>query len=369
MNAESMRFAKHLNRLLNNVVEVLPCEYNEKILLKYFKKLYPFEWKEIIQRYKVYQQKDDFFVKNGKKRRYKHLSPNEYFFTLAKVKHILSEGQKTKHKQNCNNDFQLKKFLELKKIREFKINNKLKKIKKYKTSLQKIDPMFIDILINFYHKRGNSINEKMEIVKEMQKYDSKKVIEFFYKLNDAEKNSQIRRIAFKHLQNLGYYVKLRKNFKGKKKSYMLEKTQFIVTPKDLFERLKNRTTIQHKKKYDFFISHSYLDYDLVIGIMKKLNKLGYLVYCDWSSDNDFLKRNLANEYKDFVLYVLQKRIEQSKKVLFILTEHSKNQSSWIKQELNHAKKFGKEILCLNFLKKECELKSLNITLRKIVSGE
>jgi hypothetical protein len=103
--------------------------------------------------------------------------------------------------------------------------------------------------------------------------------------------------------------------------------------------------------------------------MKKLNKLGYLVYCDWSSDNDFLKRNLANEYKDFVLYVLQKRIEQSKKVLFILTEHSKNQSSWIKQELNHAKKFGKEILCLNFLKKECELKSLNITLRKIVSGE
>ncbi len=351
---ELMRFNKSLKAPLNKIYDVLPCEYDGEILFKYFKILYPHLWKEMKERYQVYKSKDEFLIKNKKKKRYNPLPPKKYFFSLQKVKHLLSNGQKIKHKNNCNDSIQKQKFFELKKIRDNKIHIRKEKIKKYKETLQKIDPLFIDILVNFYHKRGNSVYEKMEIVKEMQKYDSKKVIEFFYKLNDSERNNQIRKIAFKHLQKLGYYVKLRKNFKGKKKNYMLERTKFHVTPQELFEKIENKKTIQHLKKYDCFISHSYLDYELIVELKNKLNKKGYRLYIDWSSDNDFLKRHLSDKYKNFVIYVLQKRIEQSNKVLFVLTHHSKNKSWWIKQELNYAKKINKKILCINYLKEKCK---------------
>jgi hypothetical protein len=352
---ELINFNKSLKRPLNLIYEILPCDYDKYILLKYFKELYPFEWKTIIERYKLYTAKDDFLEEKGKKRRYKHLPPDQYFFNMPKVKHILSKGQKRKHKTNCDDKEQNNKYQLFKKKREIAIKKRQKKIKENKKLLQTIEPLFIDIFINFYHRKGNSIEEKIEIIKELQKYDSKKVIEFFYKINDAEKNNQIRRLTFKHLQNLGYYVKLRKNFKGKKKDYMLEKTKFEVKPEDLFKRLENKTTPQYKKQYDFFISHSYKDYDKVIEIKNKLNEKGYVIYCDWMSDNEFLKRKNVS---DFTWYVLQKRIEQSKRVLFILTENSKNKSDWIKKELEYAKSINKEILCIKFIDEICEFKEI-----------
>ena len=254
-------------------------------------------------------------------------------FTLAKVKHL----------QNCDEKEQLEKFRNFQQKRETIINNRKEKLSKNKRLLQTIEPMFIDILINLYHKKGNGIFEKMEIVKELQKYDSEKVIEFFSKLNDSERNSQIRVLAFKHLQRLGYYVKLRKGFKGKKKSYMLDKTTFEVTPQDLFDRLEDKYEVQEKKQYDFFISHSYKDIDEVVKVKDILNKRGYLIYCDWMSDQEFLKRELASE---FTWYVLQKRMEQSEKVIFVLTQNSLNKSDWIQKELDFAKSIGNEIISL-----------------------
>jgi hypothetical protein len=354
---ELMNFNKSLKRPLNLIYEILPCNYNKSILLKYFKELYPFEWKTIIERYKHYTDKDNFLEKNGKKRRYNHLLPKEYFFNLQKVKHILSNGQRIKYKTNCNNEEQYKKYQRFKEKRKILIQKHQNKINKNKKLLQTTEPSFIDIFINFYHKKGNSVEEKIEVVKELEKYDSKKVIEFFYKINDAERNYQIRRIAFNHLQTLGYYVKLRKNFKGNKKSYMLEKTRFEVKPEDLFKRLENKTTPQYKKQYDFFISHSYKDYSKIIEIKNKLNEKGYVIYCDWMSDNEFLKRKYVS---DFTWYVLEKRIEQSKKVLFILTENSKNKSDWIKKELKFAKSINKEILCIKLIDERCKFKEISL---------
>jgi len=335
-NAELMRFNKQLKQSLNKIYDILPCKYDENIILEYFKKFYPTEYKTIEQRYRHYQAKDEFLVNHGKKRRYKHLSPKKYLFTLAKVKHL----------QNCDEKEQLEKLRSFQQKRETIINNRKEKISKNKRLLQTIEPMFIDVLINFYHKKGNGVFEKMEIVKELQKYDSEKVIEFFSKLNDSERNYQIRILAFNHLQRLGYYVKLRKGFKGKKKTYMFDKTTFEVTPQDLFDRLEDKYEVQEKKQYDFFISHSYKDVDEVVKVKDILNQQGYLIYCDWMSDQEFLKRELASE---FTWYVLQQRIKQSKKVIFVLTQNSINKSDWIQKELDFAKSIGKEIVYLDLI--------------------
>jgi len=189
----------------------------------------------------------------------------------------------------------------------------------------------------------------MEIVKELQKYDSNKTLDFFQKLNDSEKNSQIRIVAFKHLQSIGKYVKLRKSFKGKRKTYMTEKTNFNMKPLDLFEKIENNL-VQNKKSYDIFISHSFEDNILVKKIIKELNKYNLNIYCDWISDNDFLKRTYAGDYTKAIL---KRRIEQSKKVLFIKTNQTNDKSNnfyseWVKMEILYAKSINKPIEHIDF---------------------
>ncbi|OOE78086.1 hypothetical protein BZG72_15915, partial [Salinivibrio sp. PR6] len=203
--------------------------------------------------------------------------------------------------------------------------------------------------LSAYHKRGITIQVKVEIFNELKKYNTPQVIEFFQKLNDSERNNQVRRMAFEHLQTLGASVRLRKNFKGKVKSYNTETDRFIVSPEDLYQRLE-LNTIQNKKKFHAFISHSYKDSDLVRQVKSILNNHDLSVYCDWTSDNDFLKRNLVSDYTKMVL---KKRIEQSRCIVFLQTKNSVNTdnsftSPWISLEIEHALSIGKPIYSLNF---------------------
>ena len=95
-------------------------------------------------------------------------------------------------------------------------------------------------------KQVFTIRDKIEIFNELKKYECQKTTDFFHKLNDCERNNQIRRMAFEHLQKIGVFVRLRKNFKGKSKSYMTERDPFNVTPKDLVARIEEKS-LQSKK--------------------------------------------------------------------------------------------------------------------------
>lgn len=125
--------------------------------------------------------------------------------------------------------------------------------------------------------------------------------------------------------------------------------KFIFTPTDLANKLKSGS-IQATKAFDLFISHSYKDNDLVRRLLPALSENGFNVYCDWTSDSDFLRRELVSEYTEAVIKI---RIEQSARVLFLQTENSVNEnggilSPWVKVELEHASIINKEILCINF---------------------
>lgn len=329
-NSELMEFNKKLKRPIYFISEVLPKDYTNEDILTYFKKFYPAEWKTICQRYETYQQKDEFLVKQGKKRRYKHLSPRRYFYSLAVVKKLVSDSYRKNYNQNFDQEIRNKKLEDLERKRLPKIEKIKAKIEKSKENLQSVEPYFLDVYIAAYHRRGNTIDDKIEIFKEIQKYDCKKSNEFFSKLNDAEKNLQIRQMAFNHLNEKGEYVKLRKKPKGKKKSYMTEYSDFYMTPKDLLERL-NKDTIQNKKEFDIFISHSSKDSNLVRIIKDALNKHKLICYCDWTSDNDFLRRELVS---DFTKEVLKKRMSQSKYFLLINTKNSL-ESEWVKFEKDY----------------------------------
>ena len=192
------------------------------------------------------------------------------------------------------------------------------------------------------------------------KFDSPKATDFLYRINDSERNDQIRNLAFRHLQKTGHYVKLRSKFKGKKKSYTTNTSSYEMTPEMLLARI-NEDTIQSKKSYEAFISHSYKDADLVYKTKEILNSQGITCYCDWMSDSDFLKRNLVSEYTEMVL---RKRIEQSDMIIFIRTLNSMPKSEplspWIKMELDCAKDIGKTIYCI-----DCVGDGINLPYKKI----
>ncbi|MEZ9069658.1 toll/interleukin-1 receptor domain-containing protein [Vibrio atlanticus] len=347
--SETRKLQKSFTRPLNLISKALPAEYDKYLLLKLFKELFPLMWDSLNKRYEQYESKDKFLAKVGKKKRYYHDKPDVFFFKLLKIKHMISQGQRAAHKKKFNeNNAQLAYQLLLNKA-----NNKVKshenKIASINRDLQIVDPLYIDAFLSAYHKRGITIQGKVEIFNELKKYNTPKVIEFFQKLNDSERNNQVRRMAFEHLQKLGASVKLRKIFKGKVKSYNTETDQFIVSPEDLYQRLESNT-IQNKKKFHVFISHSYKDSDLVRQVKSCLNNHDLSVYCDWTSDNDFLKRNLVSDYTKMVL---KKRIEQSRCIVFLQTKNSVNTdnsftSPWISLEIEHALLVGKPIYSLNF---------------------
>ena len=341
---ETMRINKSLSQILRRLSDVLPYNYSAETLLELFQDLYPREWMELDQRYHQYTKKDAFLVKNGKKIRYKPDPPREHFLNLPKVKHMLSKGAIAKHKANFDKDGYQQKLDNYKTKRQSAIRSRNEKIAKANELIQNVEPLYIDAFIAAYHKRGISIDGKLEIFKELQKYKSRKVIEFFYKLNDSERNNQIRDMAFNHLQSIGSYVKLRKHYKGKKKEYMTERSQFYMTPLDLLNRIESNN-VQNKKVYDVFISHSYKDSSLIKKLIRAFNKHSLNIYCDWTSDSDFLKRELVSEYTKVIL---KKRLEQSKNVVFVRTNNSV-ESDWVEFELDYSKEIGKTIFCIDFI--------------------
>lgn len=335
---------------LRAVAKILPLHYDGDDILTSFKCFYPRQWRLLESRYIYYQEKDRFLKKIGKKARYFHKKPVDFFFSLQKVKHLLSNGMKTKHQKNFDEDGRgvlLKKMEKKRKIVLVDMQG-----------AQSLEPVYFDLLVYSYHKRGVTHEDKLEIVKEIQKFRGKRITRFFQKLNDSERNNQIRRMAFEHLQSIGEFVFLRKGFKGKAKEYSIARSEFAMTPKDLIDRI-DADTIQSKKEYDVFLSHSFKDIGLVEKIKDALNARGISVYCDWMSDNDFLKREMLSKYTELVL---QKRIEQSKVVVLVQTENSISengkQSPWIKMELEHAQGLHKEIFTVNFSKQQAVFRDL-----------
>ncbi len=347
--SETRLYQKSFTGPLNLISEALPKEYNYSTLLEMFKELFPLEWERLNQRYEQYDNKDRFLSKVGKKKRYYHDNPEVFFFKLMKVRHMLSDGQRKKHRNNFDPMKARIAYENLSRKCEIKKAKHIKKMELANKDLQEIEPLYIDIFISAYHRKGVTIKDKIEIFNELKKYKCKRTIEFFQKINDSERNDQVRGMAFNYLQNIGAHIMLRKKFKGKVKSYSIERDKFNVSPQDLYDKI-NSNSVQSKKHFHVFISHSYKDSDLVRKLKVHLNHNKFTVYCDWTSDNDFLKRNLASNYTEMVL---KKRIEQSSIVIFLETNNSIDNtgaflSNWVRMEIEHANELSKPIYYIGF---------------------
>lgn len=344
------RAKNDLNKYLTSITPLLPYKYDSRLIIELLHKYYPHEMFLINEKYKYYCAKEKSLISKGKKSRYNFGQLSHLIRTLPIYNRVLSDEYKIKHQEKFDESEYLININTFSAKRNPRIRKIIDKIEIAKLKTQQVEPEFLDSLMGLYDRKNTSQKDKVYIMKELEKYYCNKVLNFFSKKVDTEYNRQLREMAFFHLQSLGFQPVLRKQkymiipSKNKKKRNLLknvyakERYNIEGNPQELQYRIENSKE-QRIKTYDFFISHSSLDYNEVQKLIEYLNKDGKNIYCDWVNDNDYLKRNLVGEA---TLNVIINRLQQSKELIFVISDNSMK-SRWCKYELNNFYEQGKVI--------------------------
>lgn len=342
-----------LTRFVKSIIPLLPYSYNFDTINLLLKRFYPYELFIINEKYEYYCSKERYLQAVGKKSRFKMATPSNLIRKLPIYKKISTSEYIQQHQKNYDEITQKEEENKLAITRNPKIKKICDKIKKSKAKAQQVEPAFLDALMGLYDRKNTTQKDKVYIFVELQKYFCSKTIRFFYKKIDTEYNRQLREMACKHLQSLGFQPKLgrqkyiripsrnKKRREYLKNTYAYESYAIQGIPEELEYRLENSKE-QRIKSYDFFISHSSTDYAEVQSLLEYLNRDGKNVYCDWIADKDYLKRQLLGKE---TLAVIKKRIQQSNAVIFVVSDKSVS-SNWCKYELNYAHGLGKCIYAI-----------------------
>ena len=89
-------------------------------------------------------------------------------------------------------------------------------------------------------------------------------------------------------------------------------------------------TLDSATQFDIFLSHSFTDQDLILGIMMSLEDMGYRVYVDWVQDGQLSRDRVTTE----TAQVLRRRMAMSRSLFFATTANSSS-SKWMPWELGY----------------------------------
>ena len=117
--SENIRIYKQMTNQLNSIKKILPEIYDGNILFDLYSEYFSTTIQMLNERYEYYRSKDIFLRSVGKKQRYKILNSKDFFFSSQKVKHMLSNGYRSKHKLEYNEELKIKALTQLEK----KLNN------------------------------------------------------------------------------------------------------------------------------------------------------------------------------------------------------------------------------------------------------
>ena len=84
------------------------------------------------------------------------------------------------------------------------------------------------------------------------------------------------------------------------------------------------------RTYDIFLSHAFLDADLVLGVKTLLESKGYSVYVDWIEDSHLNRDNVTKETAERI----RERMKHCKNLYYLTSENAKD-SKWMPWELGY----------------------------------
>lgn len=86
-------------------------------------------------------------------------------------------------------------------ISEKRLKARKEKVEKALYYVQEIEPNYASKFIDKYFKT-HDLHEKLEIIRELSKYKSKNIIEFFYKVNACTRNFSLKEESMKYIQGI-----------------------------------------------------------------------------------------------------------------------------------------------------------------------
>ena len=93
---------------------------------------------------------------------------------------------------------------------------------------------------------------------------------------------------------------------------------------------ENYDSFSNTKTYDVFLSHSFLDAEVILGLKLALEEKNFTVYVDWIEDKQLNRNNVnsgtANQ--------LRNRMRKCKSLFFATSDNSSN-SKWMPWELGY----------------------------------
>jgi hypothetical protein len=84
------------------------------------------------------------------------------------------------------------------------------------------------------------------------------------------------------------------------------------------------------KSYDIFLSHSYLDAEIIAGLCILLESFNLTVYVDWREDKQLDRQNVTRETAD----LLRTRMKACRSMLYALSLNAR-ESKWMPWELGY----------------------------------
>lgn len=108
------------------------------------------------------------------------------------------------------------------------------------------------------------------------------------------------------------------------------------------EKIGNENLVKKKqKKYDVFLSHSYMDQVQVLSLIDLFNEAEYSVYVDWIEDDALDRNNVTLNTAN----TLKKRMNASLGLAYVSTENS-TESKWCPWELGYFDGKNKSKCCI-----------------------
>ena len=124
---------------------------------------------------------------------------------------------------------------------------------------------------------------------------------------------------------------------------LTESKTIPLSKRNFYENAKFNKNLE----YDVFISHSYLDKDLINALYYKFEQCGYTVYIDWKDeklkDRNKITKDVANKLKE--------NMNNSKGLLFVATDNS-SESKWCPWELGYVDGLKNRTAILPILEKK-----------------
>jgi hypothetical protein len=107
-----------------------------------------------------------------------------------------------------------------------------------------------------------------------------------------------------------------------------EVRRHMFTTKSAATILNEQANAADYRTFDIFLSHSYQDAELIHGLMKELEAMGYSVYVDWIIDRQLSRSSVSARTAE----VLRRRMRNCR-ALFFATSDNSSDSKWMPWEL------------------------------------